>query len=117
IGGIYGLWQLPLIFFSQPQAFAGVDWMFAMLAILGFSIAISFPAAWLTIRSRSIYASATFLGVMGNLAPLSFFFTYNVHPLIGSTTGFAGMLTLLVITFLIIRFDHLMGEDYDKWVF
>ena len=87
------------------------------MAVIGFSVATSFVASWLAIRSRSIYASATFLGVLGNVAGFSFFFTYDVNPYIGSVTGFAGMLVLLIITFLIIRFDKGMTDGYDKWVY
>ncbi len=117
IGGIYGLWQLPLMLFYQPalMSFSGVFW--ALMATVGFSIAVSFPAAWLTIRSRSIYASATFLGVVSNIAPLTFAFTYGVNPLLGSAQGFVGMLVLLGITFVILRYDRRMVESYDSWVF
>lgn len=117
IGGIFGLWQMPQLFMLQPSLMADPGLFWYLLATMGFAIAVSFPAAWLAIRTRSVYASATFLGVLTNIAPVSFFFTYNVNPLLGGIEGFAGMMVLLAITFCLIRWDKLMGDDYDKWVF
>lgn len=117
IGGLWGLWLFPLFLFQQSDllGFEALAWN--LLATIGFGVAAAFPAAWLTIRSRSIYASATFLGVFNNLAPIALFFTYDGNPLIASPQGLAGMLVLLLITFLIVRFDKGMTDNYDKWVF
>jgi len=117
IGALWGLWLFPLFLFQQPDLLSLDELAWHFLATIGFGIAAAFPAAWLAIRSRSIYASATFLGVFNNLAPLALFFTYDGHPLIASPQGLAGMLVLMLITFLIIRFDKGMTEGYDKWVF
>lgn len=116
IGGLFGLWQLPQLFLNNPQV-QGFDLLLSILGTVGFAIAVSFPAAWLAIRTRSVYASATFLGVLFNVAPISQFFTYSANPLLGSAQGFVGMLVLLTITFCILRWDPRVGEDYDKWVF
>ena len=117
IGGIWGLWLFPLFLFQRSDLLSLDELAWNCLATIGFGIAAAFPAAWLTIRSRSIYASATFLGVFNNLAPIALFFTYDGNPLIASPQGLSGMLMLLLITFLIIRFDKGMTENYDKWVF
>jgi hypothetical protein len=119
IGGLIGLWLFPLMLFQQADmlALSPVDLFWELLSTIGFAIAIAFPAAWLAIRTRSIYASASLLGVFHNLAPLALFFTYDQHPLLGSPEGLAGMFVLLLVTFLILRFDRRMTTGYDEWVF
>lgn len=118
IGGLWGLWLFPLFLFQQqPELISLGDLFWNLLRVEGYAIALAFPLAWLTIRSRSIYASATFYGVFANLAPMALFFTYDLDPRLGSPEGLAGMFVLLLLTFLIIRFDRGMTERYDEWVF
>jgi hypothetical protein len=117
IGGLWGLWLFPLLLFHQTDLLGLEELAWQLMSTIGFGIAAAFPAAWLTIRSRSIYASATFLGVFNNLAPIALFFTYDGNPLIASPQGLAGMLVMMLLTFCIIRFDKQMVDRYDEWVF
>lgn len=112
IGGLWGLWNVPLVLHLVPDISIDVIW--GIVALIGYSIAISFPMAYLSLKSRSIYASATFYGVMNNIGLISFFFIWNENPLFGSVKGLAGMLVFMAITYLIIRYDPKFVEEYKE---
>ena len=112
-GALWGLWQLPLIW--ELNASPGLSAFFwQALATLGFGIAVAFPLAYLSSKTRSIYASATFLGVLGNIGGLGrFFFLYD-DPLFSGVSGLAGMFVFLAITYLILRYDRAFVEKYPE---
>ncbi|MEM7655328.1 MAG: CPBP family glutamic-type intramembrane protease, partial [Bacteroidota bacterium] len=116
IGGIWGVWMLPLYLMSSGKSLMAMG-MWEVMAIVGFAIAIAFPMAYFSIKTRSIYASATFHGVLNNITMLSAFFIWGENELLGSVKGLAGMFVLLLITFLIIRYDQRFVDKYDKWVY
>ncbi|MCI4671050.1 MAG: hypothetical protein MRZ79_23130 [Bacteroidia bacterium] len=117
IGGLWGLWQIPMALYLDGNAFLNPEIVYEFLALIGYSIAISFPLAWLAVKTRSIYAPATFIAVFNNIGGLCLFFLYGGNPLIASPTGLAGMAILLLITLLIIRFDKKFVEDYPHHFF
>ncbi|MEZ4827289.1 MAG: hypothetical protein R3C61_13575 [Bacteroidia bacterium] len=110
LGGFWGLWSVPYFLYHFPNPSADLLWF--LFANVGYCVAISFPLAYLALKARSIYASATFTGIINNLALVSAFFVADGNPLLGSTKGFAGMMVFLVITFLIIRYDSKFVDEY-----
>lgn len=117
IGGLWGLWQIPLALYMDGNAYLDAGIFYEFLALIGYSIAVSFPLSWLAVKTRSIYAPATFNAVLNNVGGLSLFFLYGGDPLMASPTGLAGMILLLLITFLILRFDKKFVEDYPHHFF
>jgi len=112
IGGLWGLWQLPLALYVGGTPYLSMDIVYEFAALIGYSIAVSFPLSWIAIKTRSVYAPATFNAVLNNVGGLCMFFLYDGNPLLASPTGFAGMLVLMIMTFLILRFDKKFVEDY-----
>ena len=111
IGGLYGLWQLPLILHFLPEI--GSEIFLIILTTMGFAISVSFPMAYLSLKTRSVYASATFIGVLNNISSLSLFFVVQGNIYLSSVKGFAGMMFLLFLTFLILRFDEKFVRNYS----
>ncbi|RMG70910.1 MAG: hypothetical protein D6722_07855 [Bacteroidetes bacterium] len=110
-GLLWGLWNVPLALGLGEMPLA-TDHFFELLALVGYCVALSFPMAYLALKARSVYASATFLGVINNIHVLAGFFIWDENPLLGSPRGMAGMLVLMGITFLILRFDPRFVETY-----
>lgn len=114
IGTLWGLWYVPLLFDLSSMNAAVMSDIFALV---GYSVSLSFLMAYLSVKTRSIYASATFHGVLNNIAILSMFFIWGENPLIGSVKGLAGMFVFLGLTFLIIRFDKAFVDSYRESVY
>lgn len=112
VGGLWGLWSMPYFLYNYPEPTADLLWF--LFANVGYCVALSFPLAYFALKARSIYASATFTGIINNLAILSALFVVDGDPLLSSTKGFAGMMVFLVITFFIIRYDEKFVEEYPK---
>lgn len=112
IGGLWGLWSAPFFLYYYPEPTSDLLWF--LFANVGYCVAISFPMAYFAFKARSIYASATFTGVMNNLAILSTFFVLGGDPLLGSVKGLAGMFVFLMITYLIIRYDEDFVNRYSE---
>lgn len=115
IGVLHGLWQLPLVF--HFGAFLGIDSLVDILSIVGFSISMAYPMAYLAMKTRSIYASATFLGVFNNLSQLTLLFIVMGNPYIASTRGLIGMMLLMGVTYLIIRRDSKFIDRYQDFAY
>ncbi|MEL6132003.1 MAG: CPBP family glutamic-type intramembrane protease [Bacteroidota bacterium] len=115
VGGLWGLWNLiPYAIYNNLTLLPLSDTLWEMAAIVGFCVAMAFPLAWLAQRTRSIYASATVTSILNNVGAMGMIFLYDGHSLLASATGLAGMMVLLFITFLIIRFDKKFVSDYPN---
>ena len=112
-GVLWGLWNIPLALSVGEVSLSTLDFP-DLLGLIGYCIALSFPLAYLSLKARSVYASATFLGVINNINVLAGFFIWDENPLLGSPRGMAGMLVLMGITYLIIRFDPRFVDDYPR---
>ena len=110
IGVLWGLWYIPLLFDVNAGASSAV--LGDMLALVGFMVSISFLMAYLAVKTRSVYASATFHGVLNNVAILGCFFIWEENPLFGSVKGLAGMVVFLFLTLLIIWMDKTFVDKY-----
>lgn len=113
IGIMQGVWTLPLIYMTFPAEMGGVNFG-VILSTIGYFVAISFPLAYMNLKSHSIYPSAIFNGVFNNISILTFFFIWGEDPLLASPKGLAGMLVFLLITYLILRRDPDFVEDYPE---
>lgn len=115
LGSLWGLWYVPLLFDLSSLETSAI--LGDIVALVGYSISLSYILAYLSIKTRSVYASATFHGVLNNISLLSFFFIWGENPLYGSIKGLAGMFVFLFLTFLIIRFDKPFIEKYREWAY
>ena len=112
IGGLQGLWTLPLIFHFLPDV--GDQLFQSIFVMVGYSVSVAFVLAYLSLKSKSVYTSAIFSGVMNNIGAVTFFFIWGEDPLIGSAKGLIGMFVMLGITFLILRLDPEFVANYQK---
>lgn len=114
-GALYGLWQLPLFLYALPELDGDVFWM--AWAHIGFALAISFPLAYFSMKTRSVYAPATFVGVLNNISILPMFFIIGGSTYLSGVKGLAGMLILMIFTYGIIRYDKKFVDGFSKFEF
>jgi len=110
-GLLYGLWQLPLLFFFLPEWNSEMIWV--TWTTVGFALCISFPLAYFSLKTRSVYAPATFVGVLNNISMIPMFFLIGGNLYLSSVKGFAGMAVLLVFTYFVIRNDKKFIDEYS----
>ncbi len=110
IGTLQGIWLLPLLFMSAPNIVAENIWYIP--TVIGYSIALAFPAAYLSLKGKSIYTSAIFIGVLNIVGQLTYFFIWGEEVLIASPRGLTGMIILLAATYLILRWDKDFVDNY-----
>lgn len=112
VGAAYGLWFLPYLWFMTPGASLDFDMIITTMSVVGYAVSIAFPMAYFALKTRSIYASATFTGIMNNISILSLFFVIGGDPMVVGAQGLAGMFVFLAITYLIIRYDSKFVDTY-----
>lgn len=110
IGLLQGIWYIPLLMLTVPDLFGTYIWY--VPATIGYSIAVAFPAAYFSLKGKSIYTSAIFIGVLNIVGQVSYFFIWGEESLMASPRGLAGMLILLAATYLIIRWDKDFVEQF-----
>ncbi|MDW3650425.1 MAG: CPBP family glutamic-type intramembrane protease [Bacteroidia bacterium] len=110
-GVLYGLWQLPMLLFFIPEWDTEVMWL--AWTTVGFAISISFPLAYFSLKTRSVYAPATFVGVLNNVSVIPMFFLIGGNMYLSSVKGLAGMIVLMAFTYFILRYDKKFIEDYQ----
>ncbi len=115
LGLMYGLWQSLLLLYFLPGW--SDQFIPVFLSIFGFHLALAFPAAWLSIRTRSVYAPATFISVLNQLSGLTILFLWNSSPYLAGVNGMAGMIILMIATGAIMYFDRSFWKNYGRWVY
>lgn len=110
IGALQGIWFLPLLIVSVPDIFGANIWYIP--ATIGYSVALAFPAAYLSLKGKSIYTSAIFIGVLNIIGQLTYFFIWGEEVLLASPRGLTGMLILLAATYMILRWDKDFVDNY-----
>ncbi|MEM6800225.1 MAG: hypothetical protein AAF696_02415 [Bacteroidota bacterium] len=110
-GVLYGLWQLPMLLFFIEEW--NTEVMFLAWTTVGFALSISFPLAYFSLKTRSVYAPATFIGVLNNISVIPMFFLIGGNLYLSSVKGLAGMFVLMAFTYYIIRSDKKFIEDYQ----
>ena len=94
-GAIWALWHMPLIIFANYNA--GTSTWYALLCFAIMVIAMSFPMAWLRLRSGSVWPAAI-LHASHNLFVQAFFdrVTVNTGPTLWLTTEFGAALVVTI---------------------
>lgn len=115
LGLLVGAWQSMLVI----QILPGWSWAYLplFLSIMGFHLSMAFPLAWLSLKTRSVYASATFSSVLAQVGGLSTLFFWNSNPYLAGVNGLSGILVLMAATFAIIWFDRRFVSEYEKLVY
>lgn len=112
IGLLWALWFMPQFLLLNEATGSALFW--EALTYMGYCIAFSFPLAYLSRKSSTIFGSAIFRGVFNIVGMVPFFFIWGEDPLVGSVSGLAGMLLFAVLTFLIWRFDPEFVNNYAR---
>lgn len=115
VGLSMGVWQCLLLLLLLP-GWSG-QYIPVFLSVLGFHLCIAFPAAWLSLKTRSVYASATFLSVLNQVSGLMTLFLWNSDPALAGVNGLAGMIILLLATGAIMVWDKEFVRKYKAWVY
>jgi membrane protease YdiL (CAAX protease family) len=105
-GIVWGLWHFPLILIGHnyPQhPVAGVG----MMVI--FCILLSPVMTYITLKSKSVIASAIFHGTFNAIAGICILYLAGGNDLTNGTTGLAGFIALLLV--------NLSFFLYDKYIF
>ncbi|WNJ16061.1 type II CAAX prenyl endopeptidase Rce1 family protein [Pontibacter sp. G13] len=124
IGSVWGLWFLPLAALMGDEGSlaygliskSSVD-LFPILQFMAYYICMAPLLAYFSIKSRSIYASATINGVMSWVGGLAGFFIVDAHPIFAGTHGLTGLMTIITILGVILYLDKDFVKNYDKWVY
>lgn len=115
VGLSMGAWQSFMLLLLLPEWSS--QYLPIFLTIMGFHLCMAFPAAWLSLRTRSVYASATFISVLNQVSGLLVLFLWNSDPSLAGVNGLAGMLILLLATGAILIWDKDFVNDYEKLVY
>jgi len=111
IGGIWGAWSLPpLLVSSAPIG----EVMYHGLFLFGYCISISFPLAYMSLKTQTIRSTSVFRGILGILGALVFLMTWDTDMTLGGVTGMAGMWIFLIATFLILVNDLQFVDNYSR---
>jgi membrane protease YdiL (CAAX protease family) len=94
-GAIWALWHMPLIIFADYNA--GTATWYALLCFAFMVVAMSFPMAWLRLRSGSVWP-AVIIHASHNLFVQGFFdqVTVNTGPTLWLTTEFGAALAVTI---------------------
>jgi membrane protease YdiL (CAAX protease family) len=94
-GAIWALWHMPLIIFADYNA--GTSTWYALMCFAVMVVAMSFPMAWLRLRSGSVWPAAI-LHASHNLFVQGFFdrVTVNTGPTLWLTTEFGAALVVTI---------------------
>ena len=113
IGGIWGVYGIGPVFLSKTPLIPTGDLFMSLLFTLGFCISISFPLAYLRLKSNTIRSSSVFRGILMLFSVLVFLFTWDTDLQFYGINGFIGMVIFLVITYLIMVRDKEFVETYE----
>ncbi len=97
-GSVWGLWHLPLILLGYEYPGAPRGW--AVMAFLGFTVAIGSLLAWLRLRSGSVIPGAFAHGTLNALAPSTFLLLVGGRPgpvLLGAPMGLVAIIILAAL--------------------
>ena len=109
IGTIWGLYTSgPTLLFNNTNLSIS-----AVLFTIGYCISLSFPLAYLRLKSDTIRSTSVFRGLLTMFTVLLFFLTWDTDIAIWGPTGLLGMGIFLLITFLIIRKDPEFIKAYE----
>ncbi|MEM6628587.1 MAG: CPBP family glutamic-type intramembrane protease [Bacteroidota bacterium] len=109
IGTIWGLYASGPMLLNKAVDFN----ITSLLFTIGFCISLSFPLAYLRIKSDTIRSSSVFRGLLLMFTLLLFVLTWDTDVSIWGPTGLLGMGIFLAITWFIIRRDPEFIKEYE----
>jgi len=108
IGFIWGIWHAPLILMGHnyPQ-----HPQIGVLMMIVFCILLSPIMQYLTIKSKSVIASAIAHGTLNAVAAISIMAVSGGNDLITGITGIAGFITLFIFVLAIFVYDYFISKE------
>ena len=108
IGFIWGIWHAPLILMGHnyPQ-----HPRIGVLMMIVFCILLTPIMQYLTIKSKSVIASAIAHGTLNAVAGISIMTTSGGNDLTNGITGIAGFITLFIFVLIIFVYDYFISKE------
>jgi len=108
IGFIWGIWHAPLILMGHnyPQ-----HPQIGVLMMVVFCILLTPILQYLTIKSKSVIASAIAHGTLNAIAAISIMAVSGGNDLTIGITGIAGFITLFIFVLAIFVYDHFITKE------
>lgn len=109
IGIIWGIWHAPIILMGhnyQNNSIAGV------LMMIVFCMVLSFPMAYLRVKSKNVLGSAMLHGMINGSANVLNLYIHDGNLLFNGQAGIAGILIIIIFTALIFIFDKPFVQNY-----
>ncbi|MEM6628586.1 MAG: hypothetical protein AAF694_02895 [Bacteroidota bacterium] len=113
IGFIWGIYAVgPLVISKVPIPAPG-GLFNTLIFTVGICVALSFPLAYLRLKSGTIRATSVFRSVFIVFSGFLFLFTWDTNLQFWGPNGFLGICIFLVITWLIIQQDKEFMEQFE----
>jgi len=108
IGFIWGIWHAPLILMGHnyPQ-----HPQIGVLMMIVFCILLTPIMQYLTIKSKSVIASAIAHGTLNAVAGISIMAVSGGNDLTNGITGIAGFITLFISVLVIFIYDYFISKE------
>jgi len=108
IGFIWGIWHVPLILMGHnyPQ-----HPQIGVLMMIVFCILLTPIMQYLTIKSKSVIASAIAHGTLNAVAAVSIMAVSGGNDLTIGITGIAGFITLFIFVLIIFVYDYFISKE------
>ncbi|GBU26882.1 hypothetical protein R84B8_00397 [Treponema sp. R8-4-B8] len=108
IGLIWGIWHAPLILMGHnyPQ-----HPQIGVLMMIAFCILLAPILQYLTIKSKSVIASAIAHGTLNAVAGISIMAVSGGNDLTTGITGIAGFITLFIFVLAIFIYDYFISKE------
>ncbi len=113
IGGIWGLYASGPLFLSPSPIVSPDQLLGSFLFTIGMCISMSFPLAYLRLKSGTIRASSVFRGLLVVFSLLLFLFTWDTNLSIWGINGLLGVGIFLILTLWILLKDKDFAENYE----
>lgn len=111
IGVVWGFWHAPIILMGHNynnSSYASV------LMMTVFCIALSFPMAYVRIKSKNVLGPAMLHGMINGSANVLSLYVHDGNLLFNGPAGIAGILIIIIFTALIFIFDKAFTKDYSS---
>jgi len=108
IGFIWGIWHAPLILMGHNYPQHPQIGVFLMIV---FCVLLTPIMQYLTIKSKSVIASAIAHGTLNAVAGISIMTTSGGSDLTNGITGIAGFITLFIFILAIFAYDYFISKE------
>ncbi|MFN7013401.1 MAG: CPBP family intramembrane glutamic endopeptidase, partial [Bacteroidia bacterium] len=111
IGLIWGFWHTPIILMGHNYNNSSVTGVFMMIL---FCIAISFPMAYVRVKSKNVLGPSMLHGMLNGSANVLSLYIHEGSLLYNRPAGIAGILIILIFTIFIFVFDKSFIKEYKS---